>query len=165
LQEEVEKKTCQLVVRIAVNVGEKSGQFMKQNIKKITDAVNEKLAEKELPQQGEQTVKQLLAAGQGVSRLEVGDKSIRDFKKIANKYGVDFAIVKDKTTDPPVYNCFFKGKDADAITSVLKEYSALVLKKEQKKERPSVLSKLKHFKEIVAKTPRKDKEKRKEQAR
>ena len=71
MQEEVEKKTCQLVVRIAVKVGEKSGQFMKQNIKKITDAVNEKLAEKDQPQQGEQTVKQLLAADQGVSSLEV----------------------------------------------------------------------------------------------
>lgn len=54
---------------------------------------------------------------------------------------------------------------ADAITQVLKEYSAKQMKKQQKQEKPSVLDKLKKFKYIVAKTPRKEKEKRKEQTR
>ena len=99
--------------------------------------------------------------------MEIGDAGIRDFKRIANKYGVDFAIVKDKNENPPKYKVFFKAKDADAITSVLKEYSDRLSKrkKEAGKERPSILNKLKKFKEIVANTPLKHREKRKEQER
>ena len=48
---------------------------------------------------------------------------------------------------------------------MMKEFTAKQLKKEKQGERPSVLEKLKKFKEIVAKQPRKDKEKKKEQAR
>ena len=39
-----------------------------------------------------------------------------DFQKIAKKYGVDFAVVKDKNVNPPVYTIFFKAKDMDAVT-------------------------------------------------
>lgn len=116
---------------------------------------------------GKQSVKELIGQGQGVSSMEVGDSGIKDFKKIANKYGVDFAIVKDKDTDPPKYTVFFKARDADAITQVLKEYTAKQTKKKERaeKERPSILKKLKAFKEKVAAMPRKHKEKRKEQER
>lgn len=116
---------------------------------------------------GKQSVKELIGQGQGVSSMEVGDSGIRDFKKIANKYGVDFAIVKDKDVDPPKYTVFFKARDADAITQVLKEYAAKQTKKKERaeKERPSILKKLKAFKEKVASMPRKDKEKRKEMER
>ncbi len=116
---------------------------------------------------GKQSVKELIGQGQGVSSMEVGDSGIKDFKKIANKYGVDFAIVKDKDTDPPKYTVFFKARDADAITQVLKEYTAKQTKRKERveKERPSILKKLKAFKEKVAAMPRKHKEKRKDQER
>ena len=39
------------------------------------------------------------------------------------------------------------------------------MKKQQRQQKPSILDKLKKFKDIVAKTPRKDKEKKKEQTR
>jgi hypothetical protein len=116
---------------------------------------------------GKQTVKELIGQNQGVSSMEVGDSGIRDFKKIANKYGVDFAIVKDKEGDPPKYTVFFKARDADAITQVLKEYGIKQTKKKEKAEhkRPSILKKLKLFKEKVAANPKKHREKRKEQER
>ena len=63
---------------------------------------------------GKQSVKELIGQGQGVSSMDIGDSGIKDFKKIANKYGVDFAIVKDKDVEPPRYTVFFKAKDADA---------------------------------------------------
>ena len=127
----------------------------------------EREVKKNTPQRGKQTVKQLVGQGQGVSAMDIGDSGIRDFKRIANKYGVDFAITKDKTVDPPKYTVFFKAKDADAITAVLKEYAAKQTKrkKSQQKERPSILQKLKKFKELVAKTARQPKERRKEQER
>ena len=67
--------------------------------------------------------------------------------------------------EPAQFTVFFKAKDADAITNVVKEYSAKQLKKQEKIERPSVLEKLKKLKEVVAKTPRKVKEKWKEHER
>lgn len=99
--------------------------------------------------------------------MDIGDSGIKDFKKIANKYGVDFAIVKDKAADPPLYTVFFKAKDADAIKQILKEYAVKQTKKKEKaaEKKPSILQKLKKFKEKVAAMPRKDKEKRKEQER
>ena len=116
---------------------------------------------------GKQSVKELIGQGQGVSSMDIGDSGIKDFKKIANKYGVDFAIVKDKAADPPLYTVFFKAKDADAIKQILKEYAAKQMKKKEKaaEKKPSILQKLKKFKEKVASMPRKDKERRKEQER
>lgn len=113
---------------------------------------------------GKQSVKELIGQGQGVSSMDIGDSGIKDFKKIANKYGVDFAIVKDKEADPARYTVFFKAKDADAITQILKEYAAKQTKKKERaaKEKPSILQKLKKFKEKVASMPRKSKERRKE---
>lgn len=113
---------------------------------------------------GEQTVKQLIKQGQGASSMEVSGESIRDFKRIAGKYGVDFAVVKDKTADPPRYTCFFKAKDVDAITAVVKEYSAKVVKL-QGKQKPSLLKELAKLKEEIARKPRKVKERFKENVR
>ena len=108
---------------------------------------------------GKQSVKDLIAQGQGVSGMEIGESGIRDFKRIANKYGVDFAIVKDKEGSPPKHTVFFKVKDADAITQILKEYAAKQTKRKARsaKERPSILQKLKKLKEAVAAMPRKEK--------
>ena len=41
---------------------------------------------------GKQTVKKLIGQDQGVSNIEVTDSSIRDFDRIARKYGVDYAV-------------------------------------------------------------------------
>ena len=84
-------------------------------------------------------------------------------KRIANKYGVDFAIVKDKGTNPPVYNVFFKARDIDAINSVVKDCTKVLKKKEEAKE--SIIKKLDKYKEIAKNAPKKVKEKWKEQVR
>lgn len=167
MQEEVEHKT----VNLAVRSSKVTAQVLYKGLKAFIDHQKRKAAmkaaDKDEPIKGEQSVKELVGQGQGVSSMPIGDDGIKDFKKICNKYGVDFAVVKDKTVEPPQFTVFFKAKDADAITQVLKEYSAKQMKKKQKAEtkKPSILDKLKKFKDIVAKTPRKDKEKKKEQTR
>ena len=164
MQEEVEKKS----VNLAVTTSKVSGRVLLKALYAYADHLKRKKANKESiqeePIKGEQTVKELIGQGQGVSTMDIGDSGIRDFKKLANKYGVDFAIVKDKGK-PPKYTCFFKAKDADALLKVMDEYTKKQVKKQKKKERPSVLGKLKKFKDIVAKMPRKEKEKKKEQER
>lgn len=167
MQEEVEHKTVNLAVRSSKVTAKVLYKGLKAFIDHQKSKAAMKAAEKDEPIKGEQSVKELVGQGQGVSSMPIGDEGVKDFKKICNKYGVDFAVVKDKTVEPPQFTVFFKAKDADAITQVLKEYSAKQVKKKQKAEtkKPSILDKLKKFKNIVAKTPRKDKEKRKEQTR
>ena len=95
---------------------------------------------------GKQTVKQLIGQNQGVSNIELTDPSIRDFDRIARKYGVDYAIKRDKASDPPRFLIFFKSRDADALTAAMQEFTARKIKKA---ERPSVLEKLAVFKDMV----------------
>ena len=72
-----------------------------------------------------------------------------EFDRIARKYGVDYAIKRDRSSDPPKFLVFFKSRDADALTSAFNEY---VGKKVKKASRPSVLQRLAHFKELVKNT-------------
>lgn len=164
MQEEVENRS----VNLAVQTSKVTLQTILKGLKKAYDHHQNKKLTKETDTavKGEQTVKELIGQGDGVKTMDLNDSGIRDFKKTANKYGVDFAIVKEKVDGKPKYTCFFKAKDADAILKIMDEYGNKRVKKkdrvEEKAERPSVLDKLKKFKDYVAKLPRKDKEKRKD---
>jgi hypothetical protein len=68
-------------------------------------------------------------------------KNIKSFESAARKYGVDFALKKDKTTTPPKWLVFFKGKDADALTAAFKEFTAKVAKRKSKPSLPETLNK------------------------
>ena len=84
---------------------------------------------------GKQTVKQLIGQNQGISNIEITDPSIKEFEKIARKYGVDYAVKKDRSSSPPKYLIFFKGRDADALTAAFTEYTSKKVKKAEKTER------------------------------
>ena len=140
MQEEVEQRT----VTLAINTTKMSANVLKSAIAKYLAYRKEKAREGPVKPCGKQSVKQLVGQNQGVSNIEITDKNIKDFERIARKYGVDFALKKDKTGDIPKYLVFFKARDADALTSAFKEYTA---KTDRKKERPSVLKKLRRFKE------------------
>ena len=143
MQEEVEQRT----VTLAVNTSKMTANVLKSAISKYLAYRKEKKREGTVKPCGKQSVKQLVGQNQGVSNIEITDKNIKDFERIARKYGVDFALKKDKTGDIPKYLVFFKARDADALTAAFKEYTA---KTDRKKERPSVLKKLRKFKEVVA---------------
>ena len=162
VQEEVENRTVNLAVRTGKVTATELYKALKTYIRNRQNKNQTKKTDTVI--KGKQTVKELIGQGQGVSSMEIADNGLREFKRIANRYGVDFAVVKDKNEDPPRYTVFFKAKDADAITAVLKDYGDKMTKKKEN-ERPSVLEKLKAFKEIVANMPHKNREKRKEQER
>ena len=151
MQEEVENRTLTLVVS-----GTKfTGRLMKAAITKYLAHRKEKKLQKQrsrdapVKPQGKQTVKQLIGQNQGVSNIEITDPSIKEFEKIARKYGVDYAVKKDRSSSPPKYLIFFKGRDADALTAAFTEYTGKKVRKAEKSERPSVLAKLSQFKELV----------------
>ena len=196
MNEEVSDKTVNLAVQVLkptlrnVAGALRKGVEQYKNTIRIQKVAKQNAKTNKPPKKGKQTVKELVGQGQGVSSIPIGDTGLKDFKKIANKYGVDFAIVKDKTGKNPKYTVFFKAKDADAITSVLNELSAKQMKRQKKKvkaktraktkaktktkgktksqskikakTRPSLLQKLRALKDKVASIPRKQKEKKKE---
>ena len=140
MQEEVEQRT----VTLAVSTSKMTANVLKSAISKYLAYRKEKKREGPVKPCGKQSVKQLVGQDQGVTNIEITDKNIKDFERIARKYGVDFALKKDKTGDIPKYLVFFKARDADALTQAFKEYTA---KTDRKKDRLSVLHKLRRFKE------------------
>ena len=154
MQEEVENRTLTLVV----NGTKFTGRLFKAAISKYMAHRREKKLEKQrgrdspVTPKGKQTVKQLIGQNQGVSNIEINDPSIKDFERIARKYGVDYAVKKDRSASPPKYLIFFKARDADALTAAFTEYTGKKVKKAEKTERPSVLAKLAQFKELLKNT-------------
>ena len=114
---------------------------------------------KDMTGKGQQTVKELVRQGQGVSNIEINDKNIKSFESVARKYGVDFALKKDNTETPPKWLVFFKAKDADALTAAFKEFTAKEAKSKVKK--PSLLANLRDFAEKVISQIGKEKNKNK----
>lgn len=154
MQEEVENRTLTLVVS-----GTKfTGRLFKAAISKYMAHRREKKLVKQrsrdspVTPKGKQTVKQLIGQNQGVSNIEINDPSIKDFERIARKYGVDYAVKKDRSASPPKYLIFFKARDADALTAAFSEYTQKKVKKADRSERPSVLAKLAQFKELLKNT-------------
>ena len=154
MQEEVENRTLTLIV----SGTEFTGRLFKAAISKYMAHRKEKKLEKQrsrdspVTPKGKQTVKQLIGQNQGVSNIEINDPSIRNFERIARKYGVDYAVKKDRSASPPKYLIFFKARDADALTAAFTEYTGKKVKKAEKTERPSVLAKLAQFKELLKNT-------------
>ena len=147
MQEEIENKTFNLAVsttkltaRVVVGLA-------------LNYLKNRKHDWEENKSTGKQSVKQLLGQNQGVSSIDIAKTDLKDFQRVAGKYGIDYAIRKDSSEVPPRYIVFFKAKDADAMTAAFKEYSAKVLKKQQ--TRKSVLAELHKAVAIAASLPQK----------
>ena len=113
---------------------------------------------------GKQSVKELIGQNQGVSNIDIAKTDLRGFEGIARKYGVDYAVRKDKSVDPPKYLVFFKARDADAMTAAFNEYSAKVMNRSRK---PSVLKELKSIAAKLAELPGRvvNRDKQREQSR
>ncbi|RKJ67524.1 PcfB family protein [Roseburia sp. 1XD42-69] len=139
MQEEVTQKTIALVIKTA----KLDASVLKAAMKMYLNHHKQKAQ----GAHGKTSVKKLVGDGVGVSSIEVTDGNIKSFERVAKKYNVDFAIKKDKTTEPPKYLVFFKGRDADVVAQAFKEF---VYGNEKKKGRVSLREKLKHFKEAVS---------------
>ena len=152
MQEEVEQRTLTLII----NGTKFSGRVLKNAVSKfVAFCRNQKAKKVNVHPKGKQSVKQLTRQGQGVNTMEIDDENLRQFERIARKYGVDYAVRRDTSADTPRFLVFFKGRDADAIMAALREFSSA---KERKSERPSLLQKLRE----LAPIPGVQKEKKKE---
>jgi len=163
MQEEVNHKTVALVVNgtkmttsilyRAIKKKLQEDSYKRKNRKNVVRAKRQNKQYK-----GKMSVKKLVSSGQGVSNIEITDKNIKSFEKIARKYGLDFALKKDNSKSDARYIVFFRGKDTDVINQAFKEYVQKNLKRAKK---PPIKKRLQHFKEIAAKTLKKSRNKTK----
>ena len=157
MQEEVENKT----VNLAISTTKLTLRTIISGIRKYLQHREKVKAKKgrDPAVHGKQSVKKLLGQNQGAANAEIEKEGIKDFERLAKKYGVDFAVRKDKTVDPPHYFVFVRAKDADALDAICKEHQARSMTKDRK---PSVLAQLSKFKNLVASVPKKIREKKQE---
>ena len=163
MQEEIENRTVNLAIsttkltaRGIIRLAAKGLAYIKRKSREAA-LKNEKL-------DGRQTIQQLIGQNQGVTNIDISQTDLKGFEKYARKYGVDYAITKDKSVFPPKYLVFFKARDADAMTAAFNAYSAEVL---AKSKRPSTLNRLHKLIDAVKSIPTKvtSRDKQREQSR
>lgn len=140
MQEEVDQKT----IALAVKTGKLTAQVLQAAIRKYLSARQKGTGK---AHHGQQSLRQLKKDGSALSNIEITDANIGLFKPCAKKYGVDFTLRKDATTQPPHYIVIFKAKDADNMEQAFKEFTA---KKLQREERPSIRKDIAASKEKAA---------------
>ena len=144
MQEEVDEKTMALVIsggkisagilkdalaRYVRHVEER--RRMTRTEKRAERAAAERAKENEF-KPGKKSLNSMMKEGSQLSNIEITDKNIRSFEKVARKYSIDYSLKKDKSVDPPKYLVFFRAKDVDVMTAAFKEYTGVTLKKNRK---------------------------------
>ncbi|MCD8367815.1 MAG: PcfB family protein [Clostridiales bacterium] len=159
MQEEIENRTINLAISTTKLTGRALMSAFRKFMQHRSNVKAKKAALANEKPVGEQTIDQLIGQNQGATNIEIEKTDVKGFKKILDKYGVDYAITKDPSQEPPRYLVFFKARDGDALTAAFKEYNATLV---QEKKTPSVLKQLSKFKELVAGIPKKVREKSQE---
>ena len=90
MQDEVRDKSVALVIHVGKDGGRITADMLKWAMRRYLQQAQEH----KIPH-GKQTVKQLVGQGAGVKNIEVTDKNIKSFERVARKYGVDYALKKD----------------------------------------------------------------------
>ncbi len=146
MQDEVNEKTVSLCIRC----GKVTANLLKAAMKKALvkmEQEKQKLQGQKQPKQdkedktyrGKQSMDKLMKQNVQLSNIEITDRNIKSFERVAKKYSIDFSLKKDVNADPPRYYVFFKARDVDVMTAAFKEYTGQSLNKDKK---PSVRKKL-----------------------
>ena len=137
MQDEINEKTVALYIK----TGKLTAEMLQKAMKALLAKGKQQIGKQP---HGKQTLRQLMKQNTGVSNIEITDGNIKAFESTAKKYGIDYALKKDTTEQPPRYLEFFKGRDADVLTAAFKEFSAKKLTQEQK---PSIRKALAAFRD------------------
>ena len=114
---------------------------------------------------GRMTYKQLQAKSPSkLDSIEVSDRNIGDFLKTARKYDVDFALKRDKSTQPPTYHVFFSAAKTENFKRAFSEYLGKGQGKSQKRGE-FTREQMHQQAQKVANRPRKQKQREKNRAK
>ena len=138
MQDEVRDKSVALVIHVGKDGAKLTADLLKWAIRRYQKQAG-------TPQRGKQSVKSLVGQGAGVQNIEITDKNIKSFERVARKYGIDFAVKKDPAQGR--YLVFFKARDADALNAAFAEYTAKTM--DRQKGKPSLLKQLAKFKKMA----------------
>ena len=139
------------------------------DIRAFTAAVNKYLSYREKNHKpkvvhGKQPLKKLIHGNDNasVTNIDINDKNIKAFEKTARKYGIDYSLKKDKSTDPPQYTIFFRAKDSEIMTKAFKDFLNGQSKKSEKEKKPSVIARLNDLVKSVKRERKREKTKTRE---
>lgn len=127
----------------------------------VLKAVLQEFMSGKAEKKGRMSYKQL--QDKSVSKLdsiEVSDRNIGDFLKTARKYDVDFALKRDKNTQPPTYHVFFSAAKTEDFKKAFSEYLGKGQGKSQKRGE-FTREQLKKDAQRIASKPRKRKQREK----
>lgn len=144
MQEDIDNKVLALSVRTGEVGARMTASMLRAAMNKYLSGRRSKATSKPGHKVGRQSVKSLMKQNTGLSDIKISDGNIGSFKRIAGKYGIDYSLKKDKTSELPHYIVFFKARDVDVMTQAFKEYTSTVLDKDKK---PSIRKKLENFME------------------
>ena len=158
MQEEIEQKVVLEIKGCARLTGAELRRALAQLLVQLKNQKTKSVQLGKGPH-GKMTVRQLAAQDRGMQSIEVTDKNIGSFNRVARKYGIDFAPFKVKGEEK--YLVFFKAPDTDAMTAAFTEYTQ---KQVRQASRPSMLAKLQKLQEQMKNVVH-DRTKRKERER
>jgi len=138
VQEEVNQK----VIAISIQSTKLTAKTLQQALKIIADQISHRNQNPRIVH-GKQSIRQLMRQNTPVSNIEITDGSIRAFEDTAKKYGIDYAVRKDISSEPVRYLVFFKGRDADVMTAAFHEFSTKQLTEQEKPSIRKLLSEMK----------------------
>ncbi|MDR1210154.1 MAG: PcfB family protein [Clostridiales bacterium] len=144
MQKEIQNRSVVLTTKAARISARALAAMMKA-------ALRQSRRNRDAPARGRQTVRRLSRGG-ALQNVEITDENIKSFQPFARKYGVDYALQKDASSEPPRWLVFFKSKDVDAMTAAFKEFSAKTLTKSR--EKPSTLDAMEKFRELLKRPTR-----------
>ncbi|MCI6767632.1 PcfB family protein [Porcincola intestinalis] len=167
MQEEVNEKTIALCIRggkITANILKAALTKLLRDMEKSRNKAQQKIAEMaqekpEVVKRGRQSLDKMMKNGSQLTNIEITDKNIRSFERVARKYSIDYSLKKDKSAVPPKYLVFFKAKDVDVMTAAFKEYTGVTL---QKVKKPSIRKRLQKAIDRAAKHREREKIKQKD---
>ena len=155
MQEDLEQRT----VSVSIQAAKLSGRVLRAAIAAVLQKMEQ---ERTMPKVGRNSMKRLTYKDPGANTIEVSGR-IRSFERYARKYGINYALKKDKSKEPPVYLVFFKGRDQDALNAAFREFSQ---KQIQKANKPSIHKRLTAYRAMMPKkTKDKVKNRHQEQSR
>lgn len=166
MQEEINHKT----ISVSIKGAKVTAQTLKDALRAVLRArerhkQNAQRRDAEYPydddvavSRGKQSLRDLQAEGVELSNIEITDENIKSFERYARKYGIDYALKKDKAAEPPRYFVFFRARDVKTMEAAFKEFTDYT----SKEKKPSVKKKLRLSQKRSAQHRERAREKKKE---
>lgn len=138
----------QRVISLSIRAAKLTADALARALRMLIEAERRKSHEYS---HGKQSLKHLMDQNAGATSIEVDEGNIKSFDRVARKYHIDYAVKKDRTTSPPKYMVFFKGRDQDTMTMAFREFVDKNTKQHEKQPFEQVLKKFKDLSQTLNK--------------